>query len=40
METKGKSDKIASNMEVYMKQRYVNEFLFVEKIAPTDINTR
>jgi len=33
----GQSDKMVSDMEMCMKQRCVNEFLLVEKMAPTDI---
>ena len=33
----GQSDRMASDMEVHMKQRCVIEFLYVEKIAPIDI---
>jgi len=33
MIAKGQSDKMASEMEVHMKQRCVIEFLHVEKIA-------
>ena len=32
------SDKMASYMEVCIKQRCVTEFLCVEKMAPTDIH--
>ena len=32
------SDKIVSDMEVCMKQRYVTEFLHAEKKAPSDIH--
>ena len=34
----GQSDRMASDMEVWMKQRCVTEFLHVEKMAPTDIH--
>ena len=34
----GQSDKMVSNMEVYMKQRCRTEFLHAEKMAPTDIH--
>ena len=34
----GQSDNKASDMEVWMKQRCVTEFLHVEKMAPTDIH--
>jgi hypothetical protein len=33
-------DKMASDMELCMKQRWVLEFLHAEKIAPTDIQRR
>jgi len=32
------SDKMASDMEVRMKKRYVTEFLYAEKMAPADIH--
>jgi hypothetical protein len=32
------SDKMASDMEVRMKQMCVNEYLHAEKIAPIDIH--
>jgi transposase len=38
MTAEGQSDKIASDMEVRMKQRCVIEFLHAEKIAPNDIH--
>jgi len=38
MAAEGQSDKIASDMELCMKQRCVTEFLYAEKIAPTDIH--
>ena len=38
MAAEGQSDKMASDMEVQMKQRCVAEFLHVEKMAPTDIH--
>ena len=38
MAAEGKSNKMMSDMEVHMKQRYVTEFLHVEKIAPIDIH--
>ena len=38
MAAEGQSDKMASDMEVQMKQRGVAEFLHVEKMAPTDIH--
>jgi len=40
MTAEGQSDKMASDMEVRMKQRYVIEFLHAEKIAPNDIHRR
>ena len=40
MTAEGQSDKMASDMEVRMKQRCVIEFLHAEKIAPNDINRR
>jgi len=40
MTIEGQSDKMASDMEVRMKQRCVIEFLHVEKIAPNDIYRR
>ena len=36
----GQSDRLASDMEVRMKQRCVTEFLHAEKIAPNDIHRR
>ena len=33
----GKSDRMASDMGVYVKQRYATEFLHEETIVPTDI---
>ena len=36
----GQSDKMASDMEVRMKQRRVTGFLHVEKIAPNNIHQR
>jgi len=36
----GQSDKMASDMEVRMKQRCVIELLHAEKIAPIDIHRR
>ena len=36
----GQSDKMASDMEVRMKQRCVIAFLYAEKIAPNDIHRR
>ena len=38
MAAEGQSDRMVSHMEVHMKQRCVNEFLHVEKMAPTDIH--
>jgi len=38
MKAEGQSDKMASDMEVHMKQRFVIEFLHAEKIAPNDIH--
>ena len=38
MTTEGQSDKMASDMEVRMKQKCVIEFLHVGKIAPNDIH--
>jgi hypothetical protein len=38
--TEGQSDKMASDMEVRMKQRRVTEFLHAEKFAPSDIHRR
>jgi len=38
MTAEGRSDKMASNMEVRMKQRCVIEFLHAEKTAPSDIH--
>jgi hypothetical protein len=40
MTAEGQSDKMASDMEVRMKQRCVTEFLYAEKIAPDDIHRR
>ena len=40
MTAEGQSDKMATDMEVRMKQRYVIEFLLAEKIAPNDIHRR
>jgi len=34
MTAEGQSDKMASDMEVRMKQRCINEFLHAEKLAP------
>jgi len=33
-----RADKLASDTEVRMKQRYVTEFLFAEEMSPTDIH--
>ena len=38
MAAEGHSDKMASVMEMQMKQRCVSEYLCVEKMAPTDIH--
>lgn len=35
----GQPDKMTSDMEVYMKQKRVTEFLHVEKMAPLTFNT-
>jgi len=40
MTAEGQSDKMASDIEVCMKQRCVIEFLHVEKITPNDIHQR
>jgi len=40
MTAEGQSDKMASDMDVHMKQRCVIEFLHVEKIASNDIHRR
>ena len=40
MTAEGQSDKMASDMEVRMKQMCVIEFLHAEKIAPSDIHQR
>ena len=40
MTAEGQSVKMASDMEVRMKQRCVIEFLHAEKIAPNDIHRR
>jgi len=40
MTAEGQSDKMASDMEMRMKQRCVIEFLHAEKIAPNDIHWR
>jgi len=38
MAAEGQPDKIVSDKEMHMKQRYVTEFIPVEKMAPTDIH--
>ena len=38
MAAEGQSDKMASDMELCMKQRCVTEFLCVEKFVPADIH--
>ena len=38
MAAEEQSDKMASDMEVHMKQRCVIEFLHAEKMAPTDVH--
>ena len=38
MAAEGQSDRMTSDMEVGMKQRYGIELLHVEKIAPIDIH--
>mgnify|MGYP001860934035 CR=1 FL=1 len=38
MAAEGQSDKMASDMEVRMKERCGIEFLHLEKMAPTDIH--
>ena len=38
MAAEGKSDRMASDMEVWMKPRGGTEFLHEEKVAPTDIH--
>ena len=40
MAAEGQCDKMASDMEVCLKQRGGTEFLHVEKMAPTDIHRR
>jgi len=40
MTAEGQSDRMASDMEVRMKQRCVTEFLHAEKIAPNDNHRR
>ena len=37
MAAEGQSDRMASDMDVHMKQKCVNEFLHAETMAPTDI---
>ena len=36
MAAEGQPEKMTSDMEVHMKERCAIEFLYVEKIAPTD----
>ena len=38
MAAEGPSERMASDMEVHMKQRFFTEFLHAEKMAPTDIH--
>ena len=38
MAAEGQSDKMAYDMEVHMKQRWVIDFLYMEEMAPTDIH--
>ena len=38
MAAEKKSNKMVSDIEVHMKQRYVTEFLHEEKVSPTDIH--
>ena len=38
MATQGQCDKMASDVQVPLRQRCVTEFLHMEKIAPTDIH--
>jgi len=38
MAAEGQSDKMASDMEAWMEQRCVTEFLHAEKMAPIDIH--
>ena len=38
MAAEGQPDRMASDTEVCLKQRFVIEFLHVEKMAPTDIH--
>ena len=38
MAEEGQSDKMVSDIKVYMKQMCVMEFLYGEKIEPTDIS--
>ena len=40
MTAEGQSDKMASDMEMWMKHRCVTEFLHAEQIAPSDIHRR
>ena len=39
MAAEGQSDRMAGDMEVQMRQRYVTEFLLVETVALTDIHS-
>ena len=39
MAAEEQSDKVVSDMEVWMKQSFVTEILHMEKIAPTDVST-
>lgn len=38
MKAEEHSDRMVSDMEARMKQKYITEFLHAEKIAPTDIH--
>ena len=38
MEAEGQSDRMASDIEMHMKQKCVTEFLHVAKMAPIDIH--
>jgi len=38
MAAEGQSGRMTSDMEVCLKQRCVTEYLYVEKMAPIDIN--
>ena len=40
MTAEAQSDKMASDMAVFMKQSCVIEFLHAEKISPSDIHRR